>query len=215
MATTFSQTPIWTDNVSVVAATTVAAGSATRGTVDLRGKPGAQLLAWIGRKGATAPASGIVVEARRVLNNATPTVGGVTGTTIPFTSQTVASNATTVNADSTTAGTFPATVGVASATGIVAGDLLCLYDAGFTRLEFARVSKISGTTVTFDGSLQFQHTAAQADNVTRVADRFSTWLPGGSLYEVVFDYGASATGSDVVVLAKAQTYDSDQSIQTA
>jgi hypothetical protein len=36
-------TPVWTDDVSVIAATTLAAGNKTRGTIDLRSKFGAFL----------------------------------------------------------------------------------------------------------------------------------------------------------------------------
>ena len=62
-------TPSWTDNVSVISATTLAAGSKTRGTLDLRSKFGAFLFVRLGRKGSTAPGSAIQVQVRRVLNN--------------------------------------------------------------------------------------------------------------------------------------------------
>ena len=207
--TTF--TPTWTDNVSVLAPTTVAALGLARGTIDLRSKAGAYLFGWIGRKATTVLAAAIQVEVRRVLNNGAATTGGTGGAGgASFASSVAVTNVTTVNVDGTAGGT---TIGVASATGIVAGDLLCVYDASFTRLEFARVSKVVSTTVTVDAPLQFAHTSAQGDAVTRLADRFGpAYLAGGSLYEVVFDYGGSATGGDVVVLAKAQTYDSDQGV---
>lgn len=209
----YTTTPTWTDNVTVLAPTTVAPLGLARGTIDLRGKAGMRLFAWIGRKGATALAAGVAVEARPILNNGVATVGGTAGPGgASWLSQIAASNATTVNADGTAGGT---TVGVTSATGIVAGDILCIYDASFTRLEFARVSKVASLTVTVDSPLRFAHTSAQGDAVTRLADRFGpVFLPGGSLYEVVFDYGASATGADVVVMAKAQTYDSDASVSS-
>lgn len=213
MATTFQSTPTWTDNVAVLGPTTVAFGGSARGTIDLRAKQGATLFYWIGRKGATAPAAAIAVETRRVVNNGTATPGGVTSVLAPFSSTTGASNATTVNADAAAGAT---TLGIASATGFVAGDFVCIYDSGFTRLEFARVSKVVSTTLTLDAPLLYAHSAANADAVTRAADRFTASVfPGGSLVEVVFDYGAAGSGSDVVVLCKAQTYDLDQSVQTA
>ena len=62
-------TPNWTDNVSVIAAATLAAGNKARGTIDLRSKFGAFLFVRLGRKGSTAPGSAIQALARRVLNN--------------------------------------------------------------------------------------------------------------------------------------------------
>ena len=209
MATTFTNTSVYTDDVAVLAATTVAPRSMARGTLDLRTKPGAYLFAWVGRMGATALAAAVQVQVRRVLNNGTAAVGGTAGTSVSWASQTAASIATKVNANANAGGT---TVGVASATGLVAGDTICIYDAAFARLEFARVSKVVSTTVTVDAPLRYAHASAQGDAVTRLADRFApVLLPGGSLYEVVFDYGASTTGPPVVVLAKAQTYDFDRS----
>lgn len=199
-------TPTWTDNVSVIAATTVANTGTARGTIDLRSKAGAYITIWIGRKGTTAPGASILGLIRRVLNNGTATPGG-TSTPVSFSSGTAAINQTTINADASAAAT---SIVVASGTGFVAGDQICIYDSGFTRLEFARVSRVSGTTLYLDAPILYAHTAAQADNVSRQADFFGpVWIAGGSLVEVVVDYGTTATGSDVVVLAKAQTYDSD------
>ena len=46
--------------------------------------------------------------------------------------------------------------------------------------------------------------------MTRIADVFpQIWLQGGSLWELVVDYGAASSGADYVIEAKAQTYDSD------
>jgi hypothetical protein len=201
-----SATPVWTDNVSVIAAATVAAGNKTRGTIDLRSKFGAFLFVRLGRKGSTAPGSGIQVQVRRVLNN--DGAGGIhPGASIPLAGSTTTGQATTVNADSASG---QAVLNVASVTNFAAGDVICIYDSGFSRLEFQRVSKVSGSTLVLDDNLGFTHTAAQADNVTRIADVFApVWLAGGSLWELVVDYGGTGTGADYVVEAKAQTYDSD------
>src|SRR6266568_4214837 len=92
-------TPNWTDNVSVIAAATLAAGNAARGTIDLRSKFGAMLSVRLGRKGATAPGSAIQVQVRRVLNNAA--AGGIhPGASIPLAGSTASGNSTTVNSDS-------------------------------------------------------------------------------------------------------------------
>ena len=199
-------TPVWTDNVSVIAAATLAAGSKTRGTIDLRAKFGAMLFLRLGRKGATAPASAIQAQIRRVLNN--DGAGGIhPGAPIPLAGSTTTGQSTTVSADSASGQNV---LNVASVTNFAAGDVICIYDSGFARLEFHRVSKVSGSTLVLDDNLGYSHTAAQADNVTRIADVFApVWLNGGSLWEIVVDYGASATGSDYVVECRAQTYDSD------
>ena len=199
-------TPVWTDNVSVISAATLAAGSRTRGTIDLRSKFGAFLFVRLGRKGATAPASAIQVQIRRVLNN--DAAGGIhPGAPIPLAGSATTGHATTVNADSASGQNV---LNVAAVTGFAAGDTITIYDSGFARLEFHRVSKVSGSTLVLDDNLGFTHTAAQADNVTRMADVYPpVWLAGGSLWEAVADYGASASGADYVVEARAQTYDSD------
>lgn len=201
-----SVTPSWSDNVSVIAATTVSAGGTARGTIDLRSKIGAYITLWAGRKGSTAPGTAWQALIRRVNNNGTASPGGISSP-VSYTSGTASGNNTTINADAAAGAT---SIVVAANTGVAVGDLLCIYDSSFTRLEFVRVSKFSGTTLTLDAPLLYAHTAAQADNVTRVAEMFGpTFVPGGSLIEVVFDYGAAASGADYVVLAKAQTYDSD------
>ena len=201
-----SAAPVWTDNASVITAATLAAGNKTRGTIDLRSKFGAFLFVRLGRKGATAPGSAIQVQVRRVLNN--DAAGGIhPGAAIPLAGGTGTGQSTTVNADSNSGQNV---LNVASVTNFAAGDIICLYDASFARLEFHRVSKVSGSTLVLDDNLGYTHTAAQADNVTRMADVFAPlWLHGGSLWEIVVDYGGTGTGSDYVVEAKAQTYDSD------
>jgi len=69
-------TPTYTDNVSVVAATTLARGSIVRGTLDLRSKVGAYLFIKLARQGTTGLTNGIDVLVRRVLNNDAATPGG-------------------------------------------------------------------------------------------------------------------------------------------
>jgi hypothetical protein len=198
-------TPSWTDQVSVLAATTISNGGLSRATLDLRTKYGAFLFAMLGRKGTTTPGAAIKVFLRRVLNDGTagPAIAPVYA---PLLSNLNTTNQSTINADAAAAAT---SIVVASGTGFAAGDTICIYDASFTRLEFKTVSKVSGTTITLCEPLDYAHTAAQADNVSRQADVFGPiWCGGGSLWEVIFDYGGTATGSDVVVICLAQTFDS-------
>jgi hypothetical protein len=204
-------TPSWTDTpVSVIAAQTLAKGATVRGTVDLRNKPGARLFVRIGfgSSSKTATATGIMVWARALANNGAAGYSHPSGQSRQ--SSTVAPAQSTVGTDSASG---QAALNVVSSTGFAAQDVVCIWDSGnttFARLEFQRISKVTAGVLTMDKNLDFTHTAAQADTVRNISDCFSPFfLPGGSLYEVVIDYGAAATGDTAVVQAYAQTYDSD------
>lgn len=207
MATT---TPDWTDSVDVVAAQVLTRGSTVRGTIDLRGKHGARLLVKMGRGGTATITNGCDVLIQEVINNDTARAGGAHPNGIALKTQLpgTAAASTTVSADSNSA---QAVLTVASGTGFAAGDYICIQDSGggVTRLEFHKISKISGGTITLTRNLQYTHTAAQADTVRNQADVFPRlWLDGGSLWEVIFDYGDDAAGDSVTVIATAQTLDS-------
>ena len=199
--------PVYTDAVSIIAAAVLARGSTTRGTIDLRSEFGAFAFCKLGRGGTTALTNGVDVLFRRVLNNDGASAGAVHPAGMPaLLSSTVAAASTTVSSDSNSG---QAVLTVASGTGIAAGDILCIQDSGggVTRLEWQRVSKISGGTITLDRNLTFTHTAAQADTVRNKADVFAPiWLPGGSLWECVLDYGDDAAGDSVTVQVLAQTF---------
>lgn len=208
-------TPVYTDNIAVVAAQVLARGSVASGTINTGGggasmKFGAWLMLAVGRGGTTALTNGVDVLIRRIINNNAATAGGVhPDSGQRRLSSTVAANSTTVSSDSNSG---QAVLTVASGTGFAADDVICIQDsgAGVTRLEFHRISKISGGTITLDRNLQFSHTAAQADTVRNKADVFAPiWLPPGSLYEVIFDYGDDAAGESVTIVGLAQSYDSD------
>ncbi len=180
-------TPVITDTaVSVVALSTVAALGLTRGTIDLRPKYGAWLFLRVVHPGA-------------VISRVTTVAPGTTITAIA------------INANSNIGDT---TLATASAwTGIVHGDIIYIggNSGSPARDEFARVSKIASTTLTVDSPMKVAHTSG--DTVANKADAFSpVWLAGGSVYEVIFDYGGNATGSSIRVEALAATYDSDSSI---
>jgi hypothetical protein len=186
-----------------------------RGTIDLRGKFGMRLFCKIGRLATTVLAAPINVYVRPVLNN------GVVGSNLPFShpspsglmfqSQIAVTVCPTVATNNQAAGST--SLDLSSGTSMAAGDVICISDSGgttFTRTEFKTVSSVSANNLKLVTGLDYAHTTAQADIVSRLADVFTPVpLPGGSLYEVVFDYGASLTGGDVVVMAHAQTYDSN------
>lgn len=202
-------TPTWTDNVSVITEQVLIRGSTVRGTLDLRTKFGAMLFCKVGRGGTTALTNGVDLLIRRVLNNDAAIAGGVHPVHVALASSTTAASSTTVSSDSNSG---QAALNVTSIAGFVAGDLICIQDSGggVTRLEWQRVSKTATGVLTLDRNLQFTHTAAQADTVRNKSDVFNPiWVPGGSLVEVIFDYGDDSAGDSATVQALAQTDDSE------
>ena len=206
-------TPSFTDTgTTVVAGATVANGATARGTIDLRSKYGAWLfirVAWLGTTAPGTQALDILVR-RTINNNGNEHPGAVVSrkTTVKNGS-TITSIAT--NANSSAGATTQTT---ASAwTGIVAGDIIFIGGNAGTvtgTAEWARVSKISGTTLTVDAPFIGAHTSG--DTVVNGSDCFAPmWLAGGSVYEVICDYGANAAGSSVYFEALAATYNSDSS----
>lgn len=196
--------PSTTDSVAVLADQVVTLGSKASGTIDLRAKIGAYLFIALGRGGATAIGTALTVQVRATLGN---NAKGHPNSPNTRTSSTTAASSTTVSADSAAG---QAVLTVASGTGFAAGDLICIQDSGggVTRLEWARISKLSAGTITLDRNLEFAHTAAQADTVRNKADVFPPiLLAGGCLHEVICDYGAAATGDSITVRAQAQRID--------
>lgn len=145
-----SATPVWTDPTSVIAAATLARGSTSRGTLDLRTKFAARLFIKIGRGGTTALTNGVDVLVRPLVGNDAATVGYQhPGAAVQLLSQIAAANSTTVNTDSNSG---QAALNVASITGFAAGDIICIQDSGggVTRLEWHRVSKTATGILTLD-----------------------------------------------------------------
>jgi len=198
----------WSDNLSIVAATTLARGSSTRGTIDWRTKYGGFLFCKVGRTGTNALTDGVSVIIRRVINNDGATAGAVHPSHILLTGGTAAANSTTINSDSNSAQND---VNVSSISGFSAGDFICIQDSGggVTRLEWHRVAKTATGVLTLDRPLLFSHTAVQADTVRNKSDiHVPTFVDGGSLYEVIFDYCNDTSGDSVTVQALGQSFDS-------
>jgi len=201
-------TPNWTDNIALAGTLatpqTLAHSNKVKGTLDLRSKFGGFLFVRLGRLGTNAPSSPILVQVRRV-----GTTVGQGGASFALLGGNSSGQASTVSSDSNSGQNL---LVVANTVSFNQGDSLCIYDSGFTRLEFARISRtIPGSpgTLVLDDELGFTHTAAQADNVTKAADVFAPLLLlPGCVWELIVDYGAATSGSDCVVQAFAQTYDS-------
>jgi len=209
-----SITAVWSDNVSVIAAQKISAAAASvRGTLDLRTKHGARLFVKLGRLTTTALAAAVNIYVRPVFNNGTAgSFPAIHPTSAVFQSQIAVTVVPTV---ATTASAAAKTLILSAGTSIVEGDVICISDSGgttFGRTEFNIVSKVATATLTLVNGLEYTHTSAQADLVSRLADVFTPInLPGGSLYEVIIDYSRSVTGGDIAVMAHAQTYDSNLS----
>ncbi len=204
-----SITPSWTDTATnIVAIASLARNAVVSGTIDLRSKFGAFLFICVGKTGTTALTNGVEVRVNRTINNngrGHPSSHAALGP-----GAFAAAQSTTVNADSASGQNI---LNVASTTSWAQGDYLLIVETGggFTRAEWARVARVTDAThLLLDRNLQFTHTAAQADTVRNKADIYSpVWCPGGSVYEVIFDYGDDAAGDSVIVECTAQTYDSD------
>lgn len=200
-------TPVWTDSgAAVISEQDIAKGNAVRGTLDLSAKHGAYLMVQIGRGGTTALSTGVDVLVRRMLKTAS-SISHPGALYALNTGVTAAVSTTCATADSNAGATA---VNVASSAGFAAGDIICISGGVGTRTEFKRVIKTAAGVLTLDSPLEFTHTAAAADTVRNQSfTPAPLWLPGGALYEVVFDYGDDAAGENVRARALVQTYDSD------
>lgn len=205
-------TPSWTE-ADVISRQTLTKGSLVRNTVDLRTKFGGYLFTGVGKLGATVPANGIVLRVSRLLGNDV--------TVHPDSGNSRLSNINAPNATTLSGSISPgaASFTVTSATGFAADDVICISGtttavgslanaASLATLELVRISKVASTTITTDAPIKQSH--ASGELCVTKADAFAPiYLPGGAVYEVIFDYGDDATGDTVAVFARIQTYDSD------
>lgn len=175
----------------------------TRSTLDLRTAWGAWVFVRIGRRVVTA----LTVAARVVIR---PTINGDTiihpGQSMDRVSSTAAAGAKTTLSGATSIGAQ--SIPLTSATGFAAGDIICLHsdDTSAARVEFARVSSVSGSNLIPDSPLKLAHSSADA--CSNGADVFARmFIPGGSTYEIFAENGAS--GQSLVFEVQAQTYPSD------
>lgn len=199
-------TPTWTDNVTILAMTTLARQAVSRTTFDWRTKWGGYVFVRLGRGGTTALSSGIPVLFRRTINN--NSINHVAPGTPALASQAAAAAATTAAASGNNAGVTSLTV--ASTTGFAAGDLICVSAASpaASDTEFCRVADITSATVLLlDAATKFAHNDV-THTVRNKSDLWTVWLEGGATYEMIIDYGDPAAGETVTIEAWAQTLDS-------
>jgi hypothetical protein len=210
---TIAFTPSWTDDATdarkVIAPQCLARGSVVRGTLDLStNKFGAYLFAAIGRGGVTALTNGVNVEIRGTLNAGAILMPGAP--IVPLLSDSAAAILKLVNL---LAG-YPAGTSAfeVDGTGTPAADEdYCCWGVtaipaggvALPNLEFVRVSKFSGTTLTIDSPCKI----AKIDNeiLTSKASQWGRiWVPGPGVIEIIFDYGDDAAGESVAVACYAQ-----------
>lgn len=201
-------TPTWTDNVAVRTLTSLARGAVPdRSVLDLRAKWGAMIMARIGRGGTTALSSGIVVLARRTINN--DAISHVGGAAAQVVGQVAAAISTTCAAAGNGAGVT--TLTVASSASFAVGDLIFVAAAAPAAAdsEWCRIADIPAGGITFllDQPTRFAHNNV-AHTVRNKSDLFTFWIEGGATYEIVFDYGDPAAGDTAYIEAWAQTLDS-------
>jgi len=200
-------TPVWTDNVTLLARTTLAKGiTSNTSTFDWRSKWGGFVFIRIGRGGTTALTAGVNVLLRRTVNNgAILNVGGATPSLV---SQITAAVSAACAAAGNNAGVTTLTSNAAIT--LAAGDLIYIDGTGGSgNHEICRVAVAvaAGTAIILDAPTKFAHNSV-SDTIRNKADEWTVWLEGGSTYELVFDYGASTTGEAVMIEALAQTMDS-------
>ena len=208
-------TPVWTDSgTEVISPRCMARGTIVRSTIDLRTAIGAYLFAGVGRGGITALTNGVNFIARRVPNN-----DGIhiAADLVNYLSSYAAAILKLINYGSNYASgrVEMAIDGTGTPT---AGEIHCLWGqtaipadtTALTTLEFLRCAKqATATSITFDTATMQAHNDNEI--ITSKADCWNVWIPGGSVYEVIFDYGDDAAGESVAVVCYAQVYTNDAS----
>lgn len=208
-------TPVWTDNVTVLAAQVLAPNNIVRATLDLRTKAGAMVTAFVGRGGTGALSTGVRLEVRRTLNNDALKFPGAP--VIARLSQIAAAIVKQINYGAGYAA--GSTALVLDGTGTPAADEdyfqwgtasdpsgLSNGDSLGTTWECLRAKSFATATITVEATKR-----AVSDNyyLTNKCDQWTFWVPGGATYEVVYDYYDSGSPQNVAVGAYGQTYDSD------
>lgn len=211
----------------VVAAQCLLISNLVRGQIDLRQKIGAYLTIDVARISTTAFTNAIDVVINRLF-------GTITGSSPTATSDRRSCNNTfgfqsTLTASGTVTSQLNASAAVGdssiaiktSNTGFTAYGSRCAIigatapgsitnTTAITAFEVLEMSATSGAgpwTLTTRSKVAIAHSAN--DYVTNVVDTFNRWLPGGFIYEVVFDAYNIAAGAGAIVRAIAQTYAGD------
>lgn len=201
-------TPNWTDDVSVIPATVVAFGESQTDIAALGASAGglaklaARLLVQVGRLDNTA----IDVPYRTHIREITDS-----GITHPVDTLTRVGGEATAVATTVDANSNAQTLNVTNTTNFAAGDKICIVKAdGTTNLEFHTIAKITnpgaGGELILVELLEVQR--VDTDIVTNEADLWSIILPGGTIWDIIGDYGEAGSGPSIVTRVIQQTWDS-------
>jgi hypothetical protein len=214
-------TPVWTDNVTVLAPYAVIKGESHRIVtgLDLRAKFGAMLKIALACGGSTAITSGggLYAKLYRTLNN-----DGVNpmNAALYFSGvQTAVGKALINNASNYAAGIGSIAYDGAAGTAFAAENQLCLTgvvsipvasglivpsENGGT--EWLNLSKGATTPCLFNTPTKYLH----LDNeFITLGSAWDVWLQGGAAYALVFDHLFDAAGEAMICAAYLQTYDSN------
>lgn len=193
-------TPIWTRQGTAIARTTISSGGLASVLVDFISYHEVQIFATIAKKAATGYGSNAPEFICRPMYS--------TGFRFPNNIWGCPGTITTPNKTTTSAGCSAgdATITLTSATGFAAGQLIAI-GFGTSAYEIARISKVSGSTITLDAIILNTHSSGV--DVSNYADSIYRRLRGGEVIELGFDYGNSSSGPDIEVACHYITYDKD------
>ncbi|MEN6458590.1 MAG: hypothetical protein ABFC63_06635 [Thermoguttaceae bacterium] len=209
--------PSWTDNVAVQSPYGLLKGGCLRTTFDLRSAFGAMLKIGVGRYATATLNVGLDVIVRRVLNNDGTT--HLYGAPVAqFQSDTAYGSQLINNASNYAAGASSIAFDNQAGTAFAHGDNLCFwgqtsipsvsgtmsFGAG-VNLEILRCSSGTSTPFVPDSPTKYAHN--DNEHFT-LANSWELWVPGGSVYALVFDAGGVTTASAVfAVMADLQRFD--------
>lgn len=210
-------TPNWTDNVTVLAPYAVIKGESYRVTtgLDLRTKFGAWLKLAIACGGSTAitAGGGLYAKIYRELNN--DGANSMNGSLFFSGVQTAVGKALINGA--VAAGVTSIAYDGAGGTAFAAENTVCIWGTDTIPaasgavsvnhgMEFLNLSKGAATPCLFNTPTKYDH---HDNEVITLASAWDIWLPGGSLYAIVFDHLFDAAGEAMACAAYLQTYDSN------
>ena len=214
-----SVTPNWTDNLPLIVPTALIKGSATalqvsRATLDLRTKKGAMLFLAIGTGGSTAIVNPCNAIVRRILNSDATGTHQYATPLVQYSGRTTSGVRQINNGSNYVLGTTSFIFDGSGGTAHAIDDKLFFW--GVTTIPTAsgainptfgcEVVRCAGgltTPLIIDAGTKYAH---NDNEFIGNADSWSCWLPGGSMYEVIFDYTGATAGEACAVMADYQLY---------
>jgi len=189
--------PIRPTHSMIAAPATNAMGTTRRVTVDLRDVIDADLSIIVAKGGTTQPGVAPAVRVRALYGDGAQAAMG--GSIYPIISPTPVITGTigeaTVNINSP-AGSYTLFASTTANFGI--GDLIAIASKDLTAFEVHRVAATVASGLWLDSPLVGTFLAAGSADIRSKAEQWMCRVEGGSVYEVVIDQAATATGSPVL-----------------